>query len=555
MPGGSRSLPGRPSLRYLSLEAKRRLATGEFPHLHDAQSAVAREHGLPSWAALKRHIDAGPGAEPGQEGPALAQLRWVISRFEGAADRGWAAPGEDELRRHFTDQFLAAIPPAALTGQIASVANDLGGELEVLGQAPLEAQVRLAGVEYLVVAEPEAPHRVAGLRALPLGRRIRDPRVTRSATIPTRTLGEVPAGVEAAPDEAFKELGLAALLLAGGTRQDPDAWVLAAGWADLDREEVLDPGSRFPAPGVTALVTATAVLRLAAEGRVGLDTPANDHLAAVRLADGTVTVRDLLAHTGGVDDPAELYAGAARDLAALMGPVIGCSGPRGVARPSNGGVAVLGQLIADVTRTPYADAARALVLEPLGMRDSTFPASTAGIDPAAVTGYAVTLEGVFQPVPAAICTIQAAGGLWSTGADLVRLGLGWSSLLPASLAREALTPQVRRGEQRGPVTGLGWLLSPRGDLAVHAGAGPDATASLAIRIRDHRTHVVLTSRMIPVNDIEARLLRAWTNALALQEGVPVYQPDPTGAQLPARRRPPVPPSVASAVKVKGHPAR
>jgi len=62
------------------------------------------------------------------------------------------------------------------------------------------------------------------------------------------------------------------------------------------------------------------------------------------------------------------------------------------------------------------------------------------------------------------------------------------------------------------VTGLGWLLSQRGDFAVHAGGSADATASLAIRIRDHRTHVVLTSRLIPVNSIEARLLRAWTNA-------------------------------------------
>jgi hypothetical protein len=31
------------------------------------------------------------------------------------------------------------------------------------------------------------------------------------------------------------------------------------------------------------------------------------------------------------------------------------------------------------------------------------------------------------------------------------------------------------------------------------------------RIRDQRTHVVLTTRMIPVNSIETRLLRAWTN--------------------------------------------
>ena len=35
--------------------------------------------------------------------------------------------------------------------------------------------------------------------------------------------------------------------------------------------------------------------------------------------------------------------------------------------------------------------------------------------------------------------------------------------------------------------------------------------ALAIRIRDNRTHLVLTSRLIPVNSIEARLLQAWTN--------------------------------------------
>ncbi len=523
MPGGSRSLPGRPSLRYLRLEAKRRLAAGEFPHLHDAQAAIAREYGLPSWAALKQFVSAPPAAagQDGAEGDghALAQLRWVIARFTGAGDPGWAAPGEDELRQHFTDQVLAVVPPATLTGQIAAAAADLRGELEVLGEAPLEAQVRLADVEYLVVVEPEAPHRVAGLRALPLGSRVRDLRVTRSAPAPARTLGEVPAGVQAIADEAYAELGLPALLLAGGSRQDPGGWVLAQGWADLDRGEILDPGHRFPAPGVAALVTTTAVLRLVADGRVGLDRPANDHLRTVRLADDTVTVRDLLAHTGGVDDPAELFGYAVPDLVTLMGPVIGCSGPRGVVRPSNGGVAVLGQLIADVSAAPYADAVTEAVFRPLGMRDSTFPATQAEIDPAAVTGYTMTLEGIFEPVPARICTIQAAAGLWSTGADLVRLGLGWSTLLPGSLAHEALTPQgpqaaqtQRASEPPGAVTGLGWLLSQRGDFAVHAGGSADATASLAIRIRDHRTHVVLTSRLIPVNSIEARLLRAWTNA-------------------------------------------
>jgi CubicO group peptidase (beta-lactamase class C family) len=512
MPGGPRSLPGRPSLRYLRLEAKRRLAAGEFPNLHDAQTAVAREHGLPSWAALKQVVTA-PNPDADEDGHALAQLRWVISRFRGAGQPGWAPPGEDELRQHFSDRFLAEIPPAALVRQIASMAPDLRGEPTVLGQDLLEAHVQLADVEYLVLVEPEPPHPVAGLRALPTGRRVRDPRVNGFAQTPARTMGAVPDDVPAIADEACAEFGLAALLLAGGTKDSPDAWVLAHGWADLDRQQPLDPHHRFPAPGVTALVTATAVLRLVGEHRVDLDHPANDYLRTVQLADDTVTVRDLLTHTGGVDDPADLFGDAVKDLVTLVGPVIGCHGPRGVVRPSNGGIAVLGQLITDITRTPYADAVTQAVLRPLGMRDSTFPATQAGIDPAAVTGYAVTMAGMFEPVQARICTIQAAAGLWSTGADLVRLGLGWSTLLPEPLAHEALTPQPRKaGEQDGPLTGLGWLLSPRGDLAIHAGAGPDATASLTIRVRDNRTHVVLTSRMTLINPIEARLLHAWTNA-------------------------------------------
>ena len=499
MPGGSRSLPGRPSLRHLKLEAKRRLAAGEFPTLHDAQVAIAREHGLPTWAALKQRINE-QAEQAEQESHALDQLRWVIARFSGADEPDWPAPDDDELGQHFSERFLAAIPPARLVEAIARMAADLRGELEVIRQAPLQAQVRLGDLEYIAAVEAEPPYRLTGLRGLPLGRRVRDPRVADPA--PARTRGEVPAEAPAIAAAAQADLGLVALLLAGGDQKTPQEWVLAQGWADLDRAEVLDPGHRFPAPGVTALVTTTAVLRLVADGRIRLDDPANGHLRAVRLADDTITVRELLSHTAGVDNPApdRLYGETAQDLATVMGPVIGCTGPRGVAQASNGGIVVLGQLVTDVTGQPYADAATRLVLEPLQLSDSSFPARVADIPDGAVTGYNLTLEGMFRPFPPRVPTLAAVAGLWSTGADLVRLGLGWSALLPGSLAHEALTPQA-------PQTGLGWLLSPDGEVAMIAGGGHDAVAYLGVRIRDGRTHVVLTSRMMPVNTIAERLLR------------------------------------------------
>ena len=202
----SRALPARPSLRHLKLEAKRRLGAGEFVTLHDAQTAIAREHGLPNWARLKQACT--------QDGPALVDLRWVVERFAGAGQPGWTAPGEDEFREHFDDRLLAAIPPGALTEAIAGIAPDLRTELVVIRQAPLEVQVQLAGQRYVAVAAAEPPHRLVGLRGFMLGDRITDPRV--KAARRARTLGEPPDEIVAIATQARAELGLPALLLAGG---------------------------------------------------------------------------------------------------------------------------------------------------------------------------------------------------------------------------------------------------------------------------------------------------------------------------------------------------
>lgn len=76
MSAQSRHLPDRPNLRYLRIEAKRRLAAGEFNTLHEARLAIAREHGLSSWTALKELIEAS-----GPTSHALAQVRRLLGMF------------------------------------------------------------------------------------------------------------------------------------------------------------------------------------------------------------------------------------------------------------------------------------------------------------------------------------------------------------------------------------------------------------------------------------------------------------------------------------------
>jgi CubicO group peptidase (beta-lactamase class C family) len=229
----------------------------------------------------------------------------------------------------------------------------------------------------------------------------------------------------------------------------------------------------------------------------------------------------------------------------LAGPVIAWGGPRGAVRLSNGGYAVLGQLIADVTGSPYSDAVTRLVLEPLGMRGSSFPARSADLGPDAVTGYSVTREGAFVPVPARLCSIPAVGGLWATAADLVRLGAGWSSLLPAALASEALTPQAA-AEPGGHQVGLGWLISRAATSPCTPGLAPVpprpcSSASLLIRVHDNRTQVVLTNRQVPIDPVNDRLLRCLDepNALGEEEAhvpaLPGQRPDARGP-APARPR-------------------
>ncbi len=119
------------------------MAAGEFPALNEAQATIAREHGQPSWVALKRLIRG--QSQP--ESHALAQLRWIIALFRDVGEPGWTVPGDHEMRQHFDDSFLAEVPAAELIAEIIRVAPDLREDLVVIGQAPLTARAQIASLE------------------------------------------------------------------------------------------------------------------------------------------------------------------------------------------------------------------------------------------------------------------------------------------------------------------------------------------------------------------------------------------------------------------------
>ena len=510
-------MPKQASLRHLKLEAKRRLAAGEFPTLHAAQLAVAREHGQPGWTALKAAVEAcGPA-----DGHAVAQLRWISSRYRDAAEDGWTAPDAAELREHFTDQFLAHAPADRLVEMLRAATSELREELEVTVSSPFFAQCRIAGHLVVAVTETTAPYRLAGLETRRLGERVAD---RRTASPSMAAEGAAPDAVAEIAANAIARLGLPGISLAGRVAGGP-AWAAATGWADLDRGEPLLPGHVLPGYQITMLVTALALLRLVGDGRLGLDERANSYLGSVRLADDEVTVRQLLSHAGGVTDPATLSDPDVPDVPggpALPGPVIACDGRRGVYRVSAAGYAALGEIVADLAGQPYPDAVSRLVLQPLAMTTARFPAARSGSSASAwaapasappasaghpaVTCYDVGESGMFESLPTEVARYAAASGLWCTAADLARFGLGWRSLLPGRLAEQALRPHV--ATLNGPFMGLGWLVNEPLGVAGQAGGGRGGAASLIITLDGQRAHAALANRLFPIEPVNAEALKA-----------------------------------------------
>jgi len=228
----------------------------------------------------------------------------------------------------------------------------------------------------------------------------------------------------------------AALVRVGGT---DGSWRGSAGVHDLESGAAADPDARFRAGSTTKVVTAATVLRLAAQGKVDLDTPVQRYLPGLLTkAFEPISVRQLLNHTSGIqagdgfgDAFEEQYAHRFDTLTPRQ--VVASAVAKGPEfRPGtqqdylNINYTTLGLLIEKVTGHSYASEAARLVLRPAGMRDTYFP----GTDPRILGPH----NHGYQAVQQSDGTTKfvdvtdwnqadrwAAGDMISTTADLERL--------------------------------------------------------------------------------------------------------------------------------------
>ncbi|MET9503538.1 serine hydrolase domain-containing protein [Streptomyces sp. NPDC006622] len=261
----------------------------------------------------------------------------------------------------------------------------------------------------------------------------------------------------------------------------------------------VDEKTLFPLASVSKTFTATALMRLVAEGKVDLDAPVRSYVPELKLADeqaaAQITVLNLLNHTAGLDWNLIDDGEGDRSLAGLVAklpqlPLIAPPGAR--ASYSQAGYNLAGRIIEKVTGLPFEQAMASLVLEPVGLADTVYGLAEVMVRKFAV-GYNRGDDGELRPARPWAAFKEGArgdnpgGGLASSVSDLLRwarfqLGDGEGVLPAAELHRMREQTVGLRASTLGDGFGICWFLRDLDGLhgIGHGGSGNGQFAELLI---------------------------------------------------------------------------
>lgn len=270
---------------------------------------------------------------------------------------------------------------------------------------------------------------------------------------------EPPASVDAAA-RPFDELLLryAGSAWSGAALVVKDGQPLLArgyGFADFESDRSNDAHTLFEIASITKSFTATAVVRLAQQGKLALDDSIAVHLPAVPEHSRKITLRQLLAHTSGV--PGGNADGNGEDLSLAVVEYLG-AGPQ--SKPGskweywNGGYALLAGVIEHASGRTYTEYLEQELFTPAGMSETGFTGD-GELDAAhAAVGFAregQARSALAHPYGSYGYQYRGMGGIVTSVLDLAR----WDR----ALAKHTLLDEAHTRELFRPVANdyaLGW---------------------------------------------------------------------------------------------------
>lgn len=283
--------------------------------------------------------------------------------------------------------------------------------------------------------------------------------------------------------------------------------VLAKGYglANVEHQVAVKPETIFQSGSVGKQFTATAVMMLVEEGKIGLDEKIGKYLGEVPDAWKNITVRHLLNHTAGLTgypkdfDFRRDYTEDELLKRVQAIPLIFQPGEKW--HYSNMGYVTLGILIGKVTGKFYGDFLQERIFKPLGMTTARI-ITEADIVPNRAAGYRLDKGQLKnQNWVAPMTNTTADGSLYLTALDMAKwdAALYGEKLLKRASLEQMWTPVKLNGGKTSPY-GFGWSL---GEVNTHRiiehGGSWQGFESFIARYPNDKLTVIIFANLANIN--------------------------------------------------------
>ena len=329
--------------------------------------------------------------------------------------------------------------------------------------------------------------------------------LAQSAPLPSgANSGVTLAALDSIGIAAVRQFSLPGISVAISTTRGAPMYVGKFGYADISQRESVTPETRFRIYSISKVYTAVIAHQLAGTGVIALDAPVGRYLSDLPSWRDSVTLRQLLSHTSGIEDYTDVNgferavnAGTAIEgdfvAAALRVPLHFPPGTRW--RYSNTGYYLMQRVIERATAEPYGRTLAERVLVPAGLTATSSNCSSSEVATSYTPAWAAGLKGdslVVVETRNRFAHAAAVGGLCSNSLDLVRF---LSALLTGHLLDTASLGDMIRPALSTAPSGAGLFVGDddEGFIISHSGGSRNGSSLVMAFVRDSLVLAAVTN--------------------------------------------------------------
>lgn len=277
-------------------------------------------------------------------------------------------------------------------------------------------------------------------------------------------------------------------------------WAKGYGVREAGTGDAVTPETLFQAASISKPFSALAALRIVRDGKLSLDGDVNDALTEWKIPKsdlGAVTLRQLLSHRGGltvhgfpgykIEEPSPTIVQILNGEFPANSPAVFIAKTPGAQfQYSGGGYTVLQMLLTEKSGKPFPDLMREFVLDPLGMKHSTYAQPL----PPQKQQLAATAHNKDVPVSGKwhIYPELAAAAMWTTPTDLATAAIVLQNVKAGKadtvLDKAGIEAMWTKPAPDSPC-GLGFFISGReGALRFEHGGGNEGFTCFLVAYQD-----------------------------------------------------------------------